>query len=238
MSEQHTMPKQIAEAIIQMMIKVGYVQKKGVNKFQDYKYASIEGILEKVQPALVDCGLCIVQNEVSHDIVGEGNLMEAVYEFTLVHSSGVQATPIKQTGLSSVRNSKGGYDDKALNKCHTSARKYFILGLFQIPTGLAADPDDEEDKPQAAKNGAAEPPPRVSTQATRIANDGKNKAIEYANNAHHDLGKMKKMEELNAWLAKNTAALEKLKDVVPGEFAALDDKINVTADRLNSLVAG
>ena len=49
---------------------------------------------------------------------------------------------------------------------------------------------------------------------------------------------MKTMDELNAWLGKNGPALEKLREKVPEEFTALDDKINVTADRLNTLVAG
>lgn len=194
----------ITGAVVQMMKTVGYVQKTGTNTFQNYKYASIEGILEKVQPALVECGLMITQNEVSHEIVAEGNLMEAVYEFQLMHVSGETLPPIRQTGLSALRNSKGGYDDKSLNKCHTTARKYFILGLFQIPTGL--DPDNDEDKPEA---------PPVNTQ--RNPNASLQKAKEWANTAIRQIGGTKNERELDDWYAQWAAHLARLKASAPDD---------------------
>ena len=195
----------IAEAVLKVMGQVGYVQKKGVNSFQNYKYASIEGILEKVQPALVDCGLVIVQSEVSHEIVGEGNLMEAVYEFTLHHASGETSTPIRQTGLSSLRNSKGGYDDKALNKCHTTARKYFILGLFQIPTGLADDADAEEDRP----------PVNAAEQAAKA----------FSAKAIKEVGACKTADALSEWLAKWSKHVDKLRASFADEAKFVDAAI-------------
>lgn len=196
----------IAEAVLKVMGQVGYVQKKGVNSFQNYKYASIEGILEKVQPALVDCGLVIVQSEISHEIVAEGNMMEAVYEFTLHHSSGETSNPIRQTGLSSLRNSKGGYDDKALNKCHTTARKYFILGLFQIPTGLADDADAEEDKP------AITTPPR---KPVPVADATLVKAKSFVDEAIYTIGKLTDEAGLVAWLEKHQGQLARLREAYP-----------------------
>ena len=195
----------IAEAVLKVMGQVGYVQKKGVNTFQNYKYASIEGILEKVQPALVDCGLMIVQSEISHEIVAEGNMMEAVYEFTLHHASGEVSAPIRQTGLSSLRNSKGGYDDKALNKCHTTARKYFILGLFQIPTGLADDADAEEDKP----------PVNAAEQAAKA----------FSAKAIKDIGATKSLEALVAWGLAWSKQVEKLRANYPDEAKFVDAAI-------------
>ena len=59
--------------------------------------------------------------------------------------------PLRQTGVSTCRNSKGGWDDKSLNKCHTAARKYFLLSLFQIPTGEEADADFGENDERPAK---------------------------------------------------------------------------------------
>lgn len=66
------------------------------------------------------------------------------------------------------------------------------------------------------------------------------KAREWANNAHAGLAKMKSLNELDVWLdsAVNVKKLDYIKKELPEEFAALDDKINVTADRLNTLVAG
>ena len=50
------------------------------------------------------------------------------------------------TGMSIGRNTKGEYDDKAINKCHSAARKYFLLSLFQVPSG---DFDDADEGPAA-----------------------------------------------------------------------------------------
>jgi len=69
------------------------------------------------------------------------------YAFTVAHVSGeIWPRPLRQTGVSTCRNSKGGWDDKSLNKCHTAARKYFPLALFQIPTGEEADADQGENE--------------------------------------------------------------------------------------------
>ena len=85
------------------MEEVGYIQKTGTNQFHNYKYASIEAVLEKVQPALVKCGLAITQSEVSHGIVADGNLMEAVYEFVVEDmpvtvAVDAQGTSVHKTG--------------------------------------------------------------------------------------------------------------------------------------------
>lgn len=209
------MPKEIAEAVIAMMVKVGYVQKKGENTFQNYKYASIEGILEKVQPALADVGLVIVQNELGAEIVGDGNLMQAAYTFTLAHKSGTSWGPIRHSSLSAIRNSKGGYDDKALNKCHTAARKYFILGLFQIPTGLAADPDEDDgDRPAAAPPPRA-PSPVPSRTAAPQSKTAANPAEEWAGKQTDVIRTLSSMSALKDWEKKNDPTLARLKTVNP-----------------------
>jgi hypothetical protein len=69
----------------------------------------------------------------------EDNVIAIEYAFTVAHTSDETWQPLRQTGVSTCRNTKGGWDDKALNKCHTAARKYFLLALFQIPTGEEAD---------------------------------------------------------------------------------------------------
>ena len=233
------MPKEIVEAIAAVMHKVGYVQKKGTNTFHGYKYASIEDVLDKVQPALAEVGLIITQDELSHEIVADNNLMQAIYSFTLAHKSGTTAPPIRHTGLAALRNSKGGYDDKALNKCHTAARKYFILGLFQIPTGLAADPDEDEDKPPVARapKVVADNQPQQTMVSRKNEAEGLKRGREYANNMHEELKRMKRQPELAAWMETNLEKLEALRKFLPDEATALDDRIKATATRLNTLAA-
>ena len=219
------MPEAVAKAIVAMMVKVGYVQKKGENKFHGYKYASIEDVLEKVQPALTDCGLVITQDELAHDVIAEGQLMEATYAFSLSHISGAQWGPIRHTGLASLRNTKGGYDDKALNKCHTAARKYFILGLFQIPTGLAADADDEEDKPVIAP---VAPAPRPAAPQSKTATSP---AEEWAGKQSTVIRTLS-MAQLNEWEKKNEPTMNRLKGANQKAFEALE---TVIGDRRQEL---
>ena len=146
-SAAHDMPAPIAEAISKIMATVKNVEKNGENKFHNYKFAKVEDLIFQVQPAMAEAGLIITQDEIGHEIVSDA-LMLATYGFGLSHKSGVTwAASVHQTGMASLKNTKGGYDDKALNKCHTAARKYFILGLFQIPAGDLPDADVEEDKP-------------------------------------------------------------------------------------------
>jgi hypothetical protein len=205
-----TMPKEVTDAVLKVMQEVGYIKKASTNEFHNYKYASIEAVLEKVQPALVKCGLTITQSEVSHAIIADGALMEAVYEFTL-SANGTQSAAIRQTGLASLRNTKGGYDDKALNKCHTAARKYFILGVFQIPTGLAEDPDAEEDKPK--NKGAGNNQPQEDT--------GLAAAKAFVRRSVKDIGALTSATALAEWKAKMDGHLARLMERYPDEGAAV-----------------
>lgn len=164
------MPKAIAEAVSAIMGEVDYVQKKGENKFHNYKFAAVGDILAKLQPSMAKAGLCIVQNELGHRLSEDSGIMTAEYEFLLSHKSGVtwEERP-RHTGMATAKNTKGGFDDKALNKCHTAARKYFLLALFQIPTGELPDADAQED--------TESPPPPPKQQAARSSGNGQTRNV-------------------------------------------------------------
>ena len=153
MTDIPALPPKVAEAVVKVMGDVGYVQKKGVNSFHNYKFAAVGDVLAKIQPAMHEAGLLIAQDEVGHEVLADA-AMTATYQFVLSHASGEtwQHFP-RHTGMAALRTQKGSIDDKALNKCHTAARKYFLLALFQIPTGEAVDPDMDGDVPDKA-NGA------------------------------------------------------------------------------------
>jgi hypothetical protein len=142
-----TMSK-IVQAVSKIMADIGSVKKLGDNTFHQYKYATAADISHKLQPLLAREGLVIFQNEAERHFVNDGAALAITYDFTLAHIEG-ETWPEKprQTGMAAARNSKGGFDDKAANKCHTAARKYFTLALFQIPTGDYDDADAQEDRP-------------------------------------------------------------------------------------------
>jgi ERF superfamily len=138
-------PATLVGAIAAVMNEVHTVAKRGVNEFHRYRYAKMEDILQEITPLLGKHGLVIFQSETGRAMFDEDNVIAVEYSFTVAHVSGeTWPQPLRQTGVSMCRNSKGGWDDKSLNKCHTAARKYFLLALFQIPTGEEADADRGE----------------------------------------------------------------------------------------------
>lgn len=139
---------QITKAIASVMKEVDVVAKLGHNQFHHYKYAAMQDILQRITPLLGKYGLVIFQNEVDRSMFDKEGVIAIKYEFEVAHESG-ETWPrrLHQTGVSRCRDSKGGWDDKSLNKCHTAARKYFLLSLFQIPTG------EEDDADQGGSNG-------------------------------------------------------------------------------------
>ena len=148
------MSAKVAEAINAVMGKVGYIQKKGTNSFHNYKFAAIGDVLAELQPAMHDAGLIVIQDEVGNELLEGGSIMTARYAFSLLHKSGeVWPTVAHHTGMAAAKSKNGTPDDKALNKCHTAARKYFLMALFQIPTGDHVDPDADGDVP--TKNAAS-----------------------------------------------------------------------------------
>jgi hypothetical protein len=134
-------------AIAAVMNEVHVVAKRGENEFHRYRYATMGDILKEVTPLLGRHGIVIFQSEVGRAMFDDDNVIAVEYAFSVAHASG-ETWPhvIKQTGVSTCRNTKGGWDDKSLNKCHTAARKYFLLALFQIPTGEEDDADRGEDE--------------------------------------------------------------------------------------------
>jgi hypothetical protein len=154
--ERPTPTPNIHKAVAHVMKNIGTIKKGGRNKFHGYDYARMEDLLEKVTPLMGEAGLAIYQSETGIQNV-ENNRLAVVYEFVVGHESGEERPPQRQTGVSMARDSKGNFDDKAIAKCHTNARKYFLLSLFQVPAGDF--PDSDEDGTPSNANQRQEPVP-------------------------------------------------------------------------------
>jgi hypothetical protein len=141
----------LVAAIAAVMNEVHVVAKRGENEFHRYRYATMGDILKEITPLLGRHGIVIFQSETGRAMFDDDNVIAVEYAFTVAHASG-ETWPhaLRQTGVSTCRNSKGGWDDKSLNKCHTAARKYFLLALFQIPTGEEDDADQGDRRPAPA----------------------------------------------------------------------------------------
>jgi hypothetical protein len=155
---------QLTTAIAAVMQEIDTVAKRGENAFHRYRYARMEDILKEVTPLLGKHGIVIFQSETGRAMFDNDNVIAIEYAFTVAHASG-ETWPhtLRQTGVSTCRNSKGGWDDKSLNKCHTAARKYFLLSLFQIPTGEEDDADRGEERRTLPKKDSREIYVRLQT---------------------------------------------------------------------------
>ena len=149
----------LSDIICAIMAEVGYIEKKGTNKFHNYKYATIEDVMKALQPAMAEHKLAVIQNEVSREIIN--NVLYIKYEFTLI-ADGFLHPGGSHTGSSNIKTNKGD-DDKGANKCHVAARKYYLLGLFNIPTGLDSIDTDQ------SSCGSEKQPPTTEKTDTDIA---------------------------------------------------------------------
>lgn len=174
----------VRAAIAKIMGEVGSIQKRGRNQFHSYDYATAADIAHALQKRMAEAGLLIIPHQVGRELLANETVLACDFEFWVEHVSGdrLDGHPAF-TGMASCRNSKGGFDDKAANKCLTAAAKYFVLNLFRIPTGDYQDADQEEDRP------APSPPPQaVATKA---------KANPFQKST---------MDDLDAWFDSNTNA--------------------------------
>lgn len=138
----------IVQAIAAITREVGIVPKAGYNAFHRYKFAQMQDVLQRLTPVMSRHGLVVIQTEIGRSMFDDERVIAIQYEFTIAHVSGeMWPDRPKQTGVCRCRDSKGGYDDKAINKCHTAARKYFLLALFQIATGEEGDADADDGPP-------------------------------------------------------------------------------------------
>jgi hypothetical protein len=139
------------------MTDIQAVEKGGTNSFHNYKYARMQDILLMLTPLMGKHGLAVFQDEVGREMFDDGRAVAIRYQFTVAHKSGEvwPERPI-QSGMSMCRTSKGAFDDKTFAKAHTSARKYFLLSLFQIPT---EDEDDSDNQRRRSKSDEPVPGP-------------------------------------------------------------------------------
>lgn len=151
----------VLAAITKIMGEVGAVEKKGRNEFHKYEYAKAADIAHALQKRMAEAGLIIIPHQRKMELLCDGQLCAIEFEFWLKHVSGDQLEehPVF-TGMCRARDSKGGFDDKAANKCLTAASKYFVLHLFRIPTGDY--PDADADAPPSGNGQRTPAPPAQS----------------------------------------------------------------------------
>jgi len=116
------MPPEIVGAVVGVMGEIGVIEKAGWNDFHKYSYARIEDILQALTPLMAKHGIAVFQNEMHREMFDGDKVIAVTYRFVVAYRSGVTTPPQEQSGMARCRDSKGGFDDKALAKAHTQAR--------------------------------------------------------------------------------------------------------------------
>ena len=250
----------IAGAVAGVMAEVGTINKGGYNTFHRYNYARMEDLLVALTPLIGKHGLAIFQNEI--EIKTIENRIAVTYEFAIAHSSG-EMWPEKPrfTGMCIARNSKGDYDDKALNKCHTQARKYFLLSLFQVPAGdFEEDMGDSDKGPSEANQRVQAPVPGPGKNVTEPLRQGATVtstgggggggsqegvphkivlgpgagADQWGSAFIRMIGKAKSVDEIKAWDTINNEVLQRLSENFPQVYAMLETAMQRRLDDLQA----
>lgn len=150
----------VAAALLSVLKSDLYVQKAGMNREQNYRYASETDFLEAVRPKLAAAGVAVVPSYVVLDThegqtkAGTPNTrITLAGKFTFIHAESGDRLDVTTIGQ--------GVDtqDKAAYKAMTGALKYALRQTFLIETG--DDPEKDTNEP-ASRPASASVPPRPS----------------------------------------------------------------------------
>ena len=195
------MPKEIASAIVSVMGKVERLGKDTRNEHGRYNYVSVDSFFEQIGHLMSDAGIFVVLNEVassvenreSIDSYGKAKIsawLNCEYEAIIYHASGVSYGPIKRT-IQVVASGPQAY-----GSAMSFVEKYFLRGLFKIPTG---EPDADAD----VQHGL----PEKSPQRRAAAHD--DAASAYVAKARSDMMCMGTPGELRAWWEQSSKDRER-----------------------------
>lgn len=229
--QQESAPKsEVLAALHAVMGKVGYVQKKGQNKFHHYRYAGEGDLLEALRPAMVEAGLLLIPSvrEVS-EIDSYGNINVTV-DYTLAHKNGeVWPEKITVVGTGNDKNSKGGVGDKGTYKAMTGANKYLLFKLFQIETG-----DDPEKKETAEPGADAEKPTEPHAIDVPAPTNGGMKDVweGWCQRFIHAIDACEDVSTINAWIHANEEPFKSLHTFNKSAHAHVDKQIKAKVGKL------
>ena len=159
-----TEDRKLLMKMVEVYKEVQYIQKRGHNKFHNYKYATEADVNEKVRDELAKRNIImmpgVVHKELRNTTTKSGNT-EYIYrvdmEFNFMDAETGESLVVPMSGE--------GQDvgDKAIFKAISGCQKYALMKAFMIPTG----DDPEGDEGVDERNAGGTQTPRTATQLPR-----------------------------------------------------------------------
>lgn len=141
------MTKKLVRKLAQVMKEVKYIEKRGYNNFNKYKYATESDVAERVREVLAEQNVIMLPDVVEHTTREHKNrkgnieyIATVKVLFTFIDGETGEELKIHSIGE--------GQDagDKAVYKAITGAQKYALMKAFMIPTGDDPEADNGVDE--------------------------------------------------------------------------------------------
>ena len=123
----------LVQKIIRASLKMGFIDKRGTNKFQNYSYIRMEDLVAEVRRPLLEEGVifyrsgCETESYELREATGKvGTYVRMRLMFTLTDGT----AHIDLPAVGEARDT----GDKAMQKCETSALKYALFQNFLLQT--------------------------------------------------------------------------------------------------------
>lgn len=145
--------KMLVKKLAKVMQEVKYIEKKGHNKFHNYKYATESDVAEKVREVLAEQNVMMIPNMKEHSVrtheTAKGKteyIATVLMEFTFMDGDTGEHFSFCMAGE--------GQDagDKSYYKAITGAQKYALMKAFMIPTGDDPEGDTGVDERNQNEN--------------------------------------------------------------------------------------
>jgi len=218
----NTMSETIAKAINEVAASIEKIAKTNDNKFDKYKFTSIDDFMENVQPLCAKAGLIIIQNEADKPELIEkpsksGNVLMlwCAFDFTLVSKSGDAFGPIRRSVMVQATGAQ------AFGSAQSYALKQFLRSLFMIATGEKDDPDN------AATKDIGSPP---AIDAQKIAKSINGHISRARTKEALDQVSVKYNEDLLLVKTASQTAYDFLMDAISKKSDQLNEHVDTTAD--------
>lgn len=173
--------KMLIKKLVKVMQQVKYIEKKGFNKFHQYKYATESDIAEKVREVLAEENVMMIPNMKEHSVRTHITAKEkteyiatVLIEFTFMDGDTGETLVFCMAGE--------GQDagDKAYYKAITGAQKYALMKAFMIPTGDDPEGDTGVDERNETTQSTTQSNKLSEGQTRRLFAIAKSKGVDAA----------------------------------------------------------